>query len=71
MTRCGEVVMGCRASALVWLDRTGKSVATIGDTNLYRAFDLSPDGTKLAVQIDTPDGGNAWRAYPYRLRSSC
>jgi eukaryotic-like serine/threonine-protein kinase len=44
---------------LVWYDRTGAVVGTLGPTVDYRQFVLSPDGRRLAVEQDKlsrPDG---------------
>src|SRR5215469_11713675 len=41
-------------SRLVWLDRTGKQISTIGDPSTYANPRLSRDGTKLAVAITDP-----------------
>ncbi len=43
-----------------WLDRSGRNLASFGDANQYRSVALSPDGTRLAVELpdprtDTPD----------------
>jgi eukaryotic-like serine/threonine-protein kinase len=41
-----------------WMDRTGKILGTIGDPAEYSDPRISHDGTKLAVSIDTGEGGN-------------
>ena len=38
-------------SQLVWLDRQGKQLATLGDRADYGDVELSPDGTRAAVSI--------------------
>ncbi|MGH9315593.1 MAG: hypothetical protein ACRD1P_00560, partial [Thermoanaerobaculia bacterium] len=38
-------------SQLVWLDRNGKPVGSLGDPGLYLSPHLSPDGRKVAVDI--------------------
>jgi Tol biopolymer transport system component len=43
-----------------WLDRSGRTLESFGDANQYRSVALSPDGTRLAVEVpdprtDTPD----------------
>ena len=42
-----------------WVDREGKVLATIGSPASYSNFDLSPDGTRLAVLRRSPDGASA------------
>jgi eukaryotic-like serine/threonine-protein kinase len=58
----GEVLSylsGERSSNLVWLDRTGKEIGSVGKTASYWLPRLSPDGKKLAVNlIDPKDGTN-------------
>jgi serine/threonine protein kinase/Tol biopolymer transport system component len=41
-----------------WTDRAGKVLGTIGDPAEYTDPRISHDGTKLAVSIDTGEGGN-------------
>jgi Tol biopolymer transport system component len=38
----------------VWTDRTGKRIGTIGVPGLYRNPALSPDGTRVAVEVTDP-----------------
>jgi len=49
---------------LVWVDRAGKELETIGEPALYKELALSPDGTHLAVAIDgdpgTSTGYDVW-----------
>jgi len=49
-------------SQLVWFDREGKEVGTLGEPALYQTFRLSPDGQMVAVGIvDAKSGqGNLW-----------
>jgi serine/threonine protein kinase/Tol biopolymer transport system component len=58
----GEVLSylsGNRVSKLVWLDRTGKEIGTVGQPDNYWLLRLSRDGKKLAVNIiDPKDGTN-------------
>ncbi len=42
------------ASRLVWLDRAGKQIGTLGDDGVYGDFELSPDGARVAVSIGDP-----------------
>ena len=44
-------------SRLVWVDRTGNRVGTVGESSDYRNFSLSPDDRKVAVSW-RPPGGN-------------
>jgi Tol biopolymer transport system component len=44
---------------LVWVDRTGKELETLGDAGQYRNPALSPDGTRLAFEADDPRSGKA------------
>ncbi len=45
----GSAALG---SELVWFDREGKEIGTLGDPAIYRQFRLSPDGRQLAASID-------------------
>lgn len=47
---------------LVWLDRTGKQIGTVGDEGYYSTPRLSPDGKKIAVLISQPneEKGDLW-----------
>ena len=46
---------------LVWFDRTGRRVGTIGDPALYRGVDVSPNGQLLAFhRHEEPSGGDIW-----------
>ncbi|MFN7979198.1 MAG: protein kinase [Vicinamibacterales bacterium] len=39
-----------------WLDRAGRSLGTVGPPDLYGAFDLSPDGTRMVARLPpTPE----------------
>jgi len=44
---------------LVWLDRTGKSLQTLGPTGTYWSLDLSPDGRRVASSRADPQTGNS------------
>jgi Tol biopolymer transport system component len=39
---------------LVWMDRNGKSLATIGEPSSYKGLRLSPDGKRLVVGAGDP-----------------
>jgi Tol biopolymer transport system component len=42
------------ASQLLWLDRNGKPIGSLGDPGLYLAPRISPDGRKVAVDVQDP-----------------
>jgi Tol biopolymer transport system component len=44
-------------STLVWVDRSGKELAKLGEPGLYRDLDLSPDGARLAYGLADPRAG--------------
>ena len=46
---------GKNATRPVWVDRQGKVVPVDMPPRSYRAFNLSPDGRQLAIQISDPD----------------
>jgi serine/threonine protein kinase len=55
-------------SRLIWLDRTGKQISTVGDPGMYANPRLSPDGTRLAVAIvDTSTSRSATDIWIYNL----
>jgi serine/threonine protein kinase len=39
---------------LVWLDKGGKQLGTVGERAAYQGFRLSPDGQRLAVALGSP-----------------
>ncbi len=45
---------------LVWLDRQGKTVETVGPPANYRGVDLAPDGTRIAAHRHDGTGGDVW-----------
>jgi Tol biopolymer transport system component len=45
---------------MVWLDRHGKSIETVGAEENYRGLDLAPDGKRLAVHRHDGNGGDVW-----------
>jgi hypothetical protein len=47
-------------SDLVWYDRHGAHLATVGARAAYTAPALSPDGKKLAVGVGLPPNRNIW-----------
>jgi eukaryotic-like serine/threonine-protein kinase len=50
--------VGAAQSALTWIDRTGKELGRIGDAGIMANPTLSPDGTRLAVDISDPKANN-------------
>jgi Tol biopolymer transport system component len=46
-----------RTSQLTWFDRTGKPLVSIGDRGQHGSVNLSPDGTKIAVDRLDPRTG--------------
>lgn len=55
-------------SRLIWLDRTGKQISTVGDPGMYANPRLSPDGTELAVVIlDSSTSRSATDIWIYNL----
>jgi serine/threonine protein kinase len=65
---------GVYTTSLTWVDRSGRVIGTVGPPNLHRAIALSPDGTRVAVQIGWTVGSDIWvtdmnRGIPTRLTS--
>jgi eukaryotic-like serine/threonine-protein kinase len=48
--------IGSIQSQLVWFDRTGKKLQTVGEPDTYGAIALSADGQRAAVGMLDPDG---------------
>ena len=48
------------AVQLTWVDRTGKTIATVGPAGAYRGADVSPDGKRIAVHRHDGSGGDIW-----------
>ena len=42
---------------LTWVDRGGTALGSIGQLGVYRNPELSPDGTRVAVDVPGPQGG--------------
>ena len=57
-----------RMSRLTWVDRTGRSLGTIGETGAHFDPRLSPDGTMVALErLDWSKGsGDVWTVDPAR-----
>jgi roadblock/LC7 domain-containing protein len=53
-----QTALSAPPSRLVWLDREGREISTVGDTAAYGDLDLSPDGQRVSVSVDVPGGGN-------------
>jgi Tol biopolymer transport system component len=51
---------GAELSRLVWLDRTGKVLGSVGAPGRYSRPRLSPDGQRLAVEVRDPGGSDIW-----------
>jgi Tol biopolymer transport system component len=47
-------------SQMVWVNRKGEKVETVGKPGLYTDPAVSPDGTKIAVGVGPHMGGNLW-----------
>ncbi len=47
-----------RETNLIWFDRAGKSIGTVGPGRDYTDVRISPDGKTAAVVIPDPDSGN-------------
>jgi len=45
---------------LVWVDRTGKAVETVGAPGPYHGIDVAPDGSRIAVHRHDDNGGDLW-----------
>jgi len=52
--------IGEGVSQLVWTDRSGKILEKIGEPGVYFGPSLSPDGRKLAVEIDGHANSDIW-----------
>ncbi len=53
-------------SQLIWYDKAGKQVGTVGDRAAYSTPLLSPDGKRLGVSMIDPESGN-WDIWIYDL----
>ena len=49
---------GAAQSALTWMDRSGKELGRIGDPGVMANPTLSPDGSRVAVDISDPKANN-------------
>jgi Tol biopolymer transport system component len=52
-------VSGAPMGQLVWFDRDGKQVAKLGDPGIVRRPRISPDGTRVAAEIQDPKVGTS------------
>jgi Tol biopolymer transport system component len=50
--------VGAAQSQLTWMDRTGKELGTVGDVGIMANPTLSPDGTRVAVDITDQKANN-------------
>jgi eukaryotic-like serine/threonine-protein kinase len=46
---------GQGGARLVWMDRTGKELGTLGEPGDYQSLELSPDGERVATPIGTSE----------------
>src|SRR5207247_8995394 len=49
-----------------WVDRSGKTIGTVGPTMSVRGLDLAHDGKRVAVHQHETDGGDVWIVDPAR-----
>jgi eukaryotic-like serine/threonine-protein kinase len=56
---------GAALSALTWMDRTGKELGRVGESAVQANPAISPDGTRIAVDISDPKENNVdlWLEY--------
>jgi eukaryotic-like serine/threonine-protein kinase len=59
-------------SQLIWYDRTGAKIGTLGEPGKYASFDLSPDNNTVALEVLDPDfrNGNLWLVQTQRGTTS-
>jgi Tol biopolymer transport system component len=48
---------GAPASRLVWMDRSGRQVGTVGQPGYFGLVRISPDGRRLATDVEDPRTG--------------
>ena len=48
---------GVPASRLVWMDRSGRQVGSIGEPGFFGLVRISPDGERLVVDVENPATG--------------
>jgi Tol biopolymer transport system component len=46
--------------AMVWVDRQGKAIESVGAEGNYRGLDLAPDGKRIAAHRHDGQGGDVW-----------
>ena len=56
----GTGVANSAGIQLVWIDRQGKQVGTVGSAGNYRGLDLLADGARVAAHRHDGDGGDIW-----------
>ncbi len=49
--------LGAPASRLVWMDRSGRQVGTVGQPGYFGLVRISPDGRRLAADVEDPKTG--------------
>ena len=55
-----RVGAGAPQYPLVWVDRNGKAIESIGASALYQSPAISPDGKRIAVDRHDGNGGDIW-----------
>jgi eukaryotic-like serine/threonine-protein kinase len=51
---------GAAPVQLVWVDRQGKTIGTVGKPAAFRGVDLAPDGKRIAAHVHEGTGGDIW-----------
>ena len=55
-------------SRLLWLDRAGRELSTVGPPGMYRELALAPDDSRLAVVIDGARTGSSYDVWVMDLK---
>jgi len=55
---------------MVWVDRQGMALGTVGPTGNYRGLDLAPDGKRVAAHRHDGQGGDIWATEMSRATTS-
>ncbi len=56
-----RTALALEPTQLVWYDRSGHALESIGAPGIYRGVALSPDDTRIAVHMhQEPEGGDVW-----------
>jgi Tol biopolymer transport system component len=59
-TQAATAQQAAQNMKLTWVDRSGKTIETVGTSSPYIGPDLSPDGKRIAVHRHEGDGGDVW-----------